>query len=293
MLAAMTRSYLIAVVLPGLAFAAPPAQIGYAQATGYYEQSSRPTLYQPLNVLDGRASTSWCSESADMYAASLTFGFKTATTIDEVRIYTGNGQDEKTFEEFGRPKKLVLRSATSTQILHLSDRRGLQAIALRPPISALELTLNIVDQFPAEDPEAPVCLTDVVFYSEGKPLNGPWLSSRLKYDDPRNRLLGTWFAGPEGAADTFLSFYFDGTYRFAYQPYDVEAKALVVSGGYHVSAGQLWVEIPGKGWLHFKVREEARQSAPGNVQRSLLLEGDLPAGWPRSYRDRFERLRSG
>src|SRR5262249_51100632 len=116
----MTRSYLIAILLPGLASAAP--QIGYAQAPDYYQQAARPTLYQPLNVLDGRANTSWCSASADLYAASLTFGFKSAAKIDEVRIYTGNGLDERTFEGFGRAKKLVLRSASSAQILNLSDR---------------------------------------------------------------------------------------------------------------------------------------------------------------------------
>ncbi len=287
----MTRSYLIVILLPGLASAAP--QIGYAQATGYYEQAANPMRYHPLNVLDGRASTSWCSASADMYAASLTFGFKSAAKIDEVRIYTGNGLDERTFEEFGRAKKLVIRSAGNAQILNLSDRRGPQAIALRPALSALELTLEIVDQYPAEDPEAPVCLTDVIFYSEGKPLNGPWLSSRLKYDSNQSPMLGTWFAGPEGAADRFLSFYFDGTYRFAYEPYDLDGKGLLFTGAYHVSGQQLFLEIPGKGWIHVKARQEMKQWAPGDLQRSLLLEGELPEALPRSYRDRFERLRSG
>jgi hypothetical protein len=287
----MTRSYLILILLPGLASAASP--IGYAQASGYYEQAANPMRYQPLNVLDGRANTSWCSATADMYAASLTFGFKSAAKIDEVRIYTGNGLDERTFEEFGRAKKLVIRSASSAQILQLSDRRGLQAIALRPALSALELTLQIVDQYPAEDPEAPVCLTDVIFYSEGKPLNGPWLSSKLKYDSNQSPMLGTWFAGPEGAADRFLSFYIDGTYRFAYEPYDLEAKGLLFTGGYQVSGQQLLLEVPGKGWIHLKVRQEMKEPAPGDVQRTLMLEGNLPDAWPRSYRDRFERLRSG
>jgi hypothetical protein len=287
----MTRSYLILILLPGLASAASP--IGYAQASGYYEQAANPMRYQPLNVLDGRANTSWCSESADMYAASLTFGFKSAAKIDEVRIYTGNGLDERTFEEFGRAKKLVIRSASDAQILHLSDRRGLQAIALRPALSSLELTLQIVDQYPAEDPEAPVCLTDVIFYSEGKPLNGSWLSSKLKYDSNQSPMLGTWFAGPEGAADKFLSFYFDGTYRFAYEPYDLDAKGLLFTGGYQISGTQLLLEIPGNGWIHLKVRQEMKESAPGDVQRTLMLEGNLPDAWPRSYRDRFQRLRSG
>jgi len=35
------------------------------------------------------------------------------------------------------------------------------------------------------------------------------------------------------------------------------------------------------------------QPAPGDMQRTLLLEGNLPDAWPSLYRDRFERLRSG
>ena len=287
----MTRSYLILILLPGVASAAP--QIGYAQASGYYEQATNPMRYHPLNVLDGRANTSWCSASADMYAAWLTFGFKSPAKIDQVRIYTGNGLDERTFEEFGRAKKLVIRSASNAQVLHLRDKRGLQAIALRPALSALELTLEIVDQYPAEDPEAPVCLTDVIFYSQGKPLNGPWLSSKLKYDSNQSPMLGTWFAGPEGAADRFLSFYFDGTYRFAYEPYDLEAQGLLFTGGYQVSGGHLLLEVPGKGWIHIKVRQEMKEPAPGDVRHTLMLEGNLPDAWPRAYRDRFERVRSG
>ena len=31
--------------------------IGYAQATGYFKKESRPTLYQPLNLLDARDAT--------------------------------------------------------------------------------------------------------------------------------------------------------------------------------------------------------------------------------------------
>jgi hypothetical protein len=276
---------LTSILLPALSFASP--QIGYAQATGYYKQDSRPTLYQPLNMLDGREITSWCSASADVFAETLTFGFKGVATIDEIRIYTGNGFDDRTFQEFGRAKKLVIRSISGAQTLTVSDRRGLQAVLLRPPMSGLEFTMDIADQYPAEDPEMPVCITDVVFYSEGKALNGAWLTQKLKYDRNQSPILGTWFAGPEGAADRFLSFFFDGTYRFAYQPYDPEAKAHSFAGSYEASSSRLNLEIPGKGRSTVKLRRETKEKPPGNVRRTLLLEGDLPDELKQAYRDRL------
>src|SRR5262249_45151494 len=150
----------------------------------------------------------------------LTFGFKDMAKIDEVRIYTGNGFDDRTFQDFSRAKKLVLKAPTGARTIMLADHRGLQAVAVNPPLAGAQFMLEIVEEFPAEDPEMPVCITDVIFYSDGKPLNGSWLTQRLKYDKGQAPLLGTWFAGPEGAPDRFLSFFFDGTYRLVFQPFD-------------------------------------------------------------------------
>jgi hypothetical protein len=278
-------SCLLLMLLPAMVCAAP--QIGYAQATGYYKRDSRPTLYQPLNLLDGREITSWCSETGDVIAETLTFGFKGAATIDEIRIYTGNGFDDRTFQEFGRAKKLSIRTPAGAQTLTVSDHRGLQAVALRPPLTGVEFTMEILDQYPAEDPDMPVCLTDVIFYSEGKPLNGSWLTQKLKYDRNQNPMLGTWFAGPEGAADKFLSFYFDGTYRFAYEPYDRELKGHSFVGPYEASGSHLSLGIPGKGRIAIKSRRETKEPTPGNPRRTLVLEGDMPEELRQSYRDRL------
>jgi hypothetical protein len=278
-------SWFLLVVAPASVHAAP--HIGYAQATGYYKQDSRPTLYQPLNLLDGRETTCWCSASADVFADTLSFGFKGVATVDEIRISTGNGFDDRSFQEFGRAKKLVIKSPSGAQSFTLSDHRGSQAVALRPPMSGVEFTMEVVDQYPAEDPEMPVCISDVTFYSEGKALNGSWLAPKLKYDRSQSALLGTWFAGPVGAADKYLSFFFDGTYRFAYSPYDPEAKGQQFMGSYEASPSQLNLEVPGKGKVTAKVRRESIEQPPGNIRRTLVLEGDLPTELKQSFRDRL------
>jgi len=257
------------------ATAATP-HIGYAQATGYYKKDSRPTLYQPLNLLDGREITSWCSTSSDPLADVLTFGFKDTAKIDEIRIYTGNGFDEHTFQDFSRAKRLVLKGPSGARSIIVADRRGLQAISLQPPLIGAQFTLEILETYPSEDPEMPVCLTDVIFYSEGKPLSGSWLTQRLKYDRAQAPLLGTWFAGAEGAPDRFLSFFFDGTYRFVFQPFDQTLKGRAFNGSYVAFSTAVKFEVPGrKGKVTARVAHEGSDLA-AKRNRTLILDGDLP-----------------
>ena len=101
----------LVLALPAVSLAAAP-QIGYAQATGYFKRDTRPTLYQPLNLLDGREATAWCSPTADPLSEQITFGFKEPAKIDEVRVYTGNGFDDSTWKDFAKAKKFSLKGPT-------------------------------------------------------------------------------------------------------------------------------------------------------------------------------------
>jgi hypothetical protein len=272
----------IVAVAPFASALAAPA-IGYAQSTNYYKRDSRPTLYQPLNLLDAREVTAWCTSGADPLEDQLTFGFKGSVKIDEVRIYTGNGFDETAFQEFSRAKKLSLKGPSGGHQLNLRDQRGFQSVQIRPALQGAQFSLEVLDQFAAEDPEAPVCLTDVVFYSDGKPLNGPWLTQKLKYDRQRAPLLGTWFAGYEGAPDRFLSFYIDGTYRYVYAPYDQPEKEKIFSGTYDVSGSRLVLQVPGKGKVSARMTRATAEDS--ETQHTLSLEGDLSADFNHTFRD--------
>jgi hypothetical protein len=270
----------LACLFPAAALAQAP--IGYAQATGYFKKDSRPTLYQPLHLLDGREATAWCTPTSDPLDERLTFGFKGSVKLDEVRIYTGNGFDESTFGEFSRARKLVIKGPTGAQTLNLADQRGQQAVALNPPLQGQQFTVEVLDTYPAPDLEAPVCITDIVFYSDGKPLNGPWLTQKLKYDRSQAPLLGTWFAGSEGAPDRFLSFYFDGTYRFVYQPWDPAQKGMSVGGDYDGSGNRLNLEV-GKGKTAVKIR----RPEPAKGVRTLVLDGEVPGELKQTFRDQM------
>lgn len=268
-------------LLPLTAAAGP---IGYAQASGYYKKDSRPTLYQPLNLLDGRDNTAWCSPTADPLNEVLSFGFNGPTRIDEVRISTGNNFDEGTFKEFARAKKLVLKSGKQTQTLELADERGGQGIVLRLPFTGERFTLEVIDQYPAEDPDQPVCLTDVIFVLDGKALNGSWLVPKLKYDREAQPLLGTWYAGHPRTPDHFLSFFFDGTFRYTFEPIDdIRGKPTSLSGSYEVSGSRLTFTLPEKGKVVVKANHDKalKGSKPGF---ELTLEGDLPPQLKQRFR---------
>ncbi|HEY1088228.1 MAG TPA: hypothetical protein VGE37_11055 [Archangium sp.] len=264
-------------------FAAPALAggIGYAQATGYFKKDSRPTLYQPLNVLDGRDATAWCSTTSDPLNELLTFGFNGPVRVEELRITTGNNFDPNTWNDFSRARKLVVKSGKQTQTVNVEDVRGAQSIPLNPPMLGSRFTIEILDHYPSEDPDASVCVTDVVFVSEGKPLNGPWLTTKLKYDKSAAVVMGTWYAGFEGTPDRFLSLNFDGTFRYSYEPFDTTRnKEKVVQGTYDVSSSRLVFEVGGK--KHgVKFSKDPAKKGGGFT---LTLDGELPEDLKGSWR---------
>ncbi len=264
---------------------AQPA-VGYARASGYFKQDTRPTLYQPLNLLDGRAGTAWCTPSADTLSVFLGVGFKGEARVDEVRVYTGNGFDSSSFEAFGRARKITVTGAHGGTTFTVGDRRGLQAVQLNPPLEGAYFRIDIADLYPAEDPEAPVCITDLVFYSKGKALNGSWLTPKLKFDRTRGQLLGTWFAGSSGAPDRFLSFFFDGTYRFVHDAFDPKAQDTVWTGDYEAFGGRIVLSVPGKGKKTLSFAKKLEEDEFSGVRvNALTLAGELPAELEGPFRD--------
>ncbi|HEY8208662.1 MAG TPA: hypothetical protein VIG99_14330 [Myxococcaceae bacterium] len=265
--------------------------VGYATSPSYYKKDARPTLYQPLNLLDARELTVWCSRGSDAQEDPIRIGFRGLATIDEVRVYTGNGTDDDTFSEFSRAKKLSLKGPTKGTSFTLADQRGLQAVTLNPPLQGEQFTLEIVDAYTADDPESPVCLTDVVFYSEGKPLNGNWLTQKLKYDKGHAQVLGTWYAGYKGAPDRYLSFFFDGTFRFLYEPFEKKhgLKERNYSGEYEVRGNTVVLTFGGR-----RVSGKLSQTKGGNPDefddtpagRGITFEGkDVPDDFKQPFRD--------
>ncbi|MFT3836834.1 MAG: discoidin domain-containing protein [Myxococcaceae bacterium] len=269
-----------AVVLAPLAAFAGGATAGYAQATGYFKKDSRPTLYQPLNLLDGRDATAWCTTGSDPLNDHLTFGFKADVKIDEIKITTGNNFDEHTFAEFARAKKISLKGVKGANTFSVADQRGAQSVTFNPPLEGARFKMDVLDSFTADDIDQPVCITDVIFISEGKPLNGSWMTNKLKYDKHVQSALGTWFGGYEGNPQHFLSFFFDGTFRYTFEPVDDKAgKPKSVEGNYEITGSKLTFDIGGK---KSAMRYNMDPGKRGGHQ--LTLDGDVPPDLQQTWR---------
>ena len=194
--------------------------------------------------------------------------------IEELRITTGNNFTESTFQSFSRAKKLSIKGGKAAQSFTVGDQRGPQTITFNPPLEGSRFFLEVLDHYPADDLDQPVCLTDVIFVSEGKPMAGSWLTTKLKYDKNSAALLGTWFAGFEGTPDRFLAFNFDGTFRYSYEPFDRQKKEIVIEGTYEATATRLTLEFPGSKKLSLKYSKDEKKGTKGGY--TLGLDGELP-----------------
>ena len=265
------------------ASAAHAGPIGYAQATGYFKQDSRPTLYQPLNLLDARDATAWCTQTADTLNDPLTFGLKGAETLSELKISNGNNFSAETWAEYGRAKKIEIRSAAGARRLEIADTRGMQTLALDPPLEGVRFTVEVLDSYPPDDPDMPVCLTDLIMVGGGKPLSGSYLTSKLKYDKNLFSVMGTWYAGYDGKPDQFLSFFFDGSFKYTYEPYDADRnKPKSVEGEFDVNGGRITFSLKGgKGKVNAKLSKDANKKKGGYT---LVFEGELPPDLKQTFR---------
>ncbi len=276
----MLRLPLACLLLATAATAATTSPPGYAQAPSYLDKDGQPERYVPLHLLDGRDTTAWCASGEA--PARVVIGFKDVVSVDEVRVYTGDGTERSAFKARARARKLTLTVVDASRGLTVEDKRGLQAVPLKTPLLGARFILEVVERFPGATGDAPVCITDLVFYSGGKALNGTWLAPRMKYDARLAPLLGTWFGGLEGAPDRFLSFYVDGTYRFTREPLEGGGPSSV-TGTYRVSGTRLTLDVPKRG----RVTVRLERGEPGGGQTpgaTLEVEGPVKEDWGQAFR---------
>lgn len=263
------------------------APVGYAKATSQLGQAARPTAYQPLNLLDGKEETSWCEgASGNGVGETVVIGFKDAAQIDEVRLANGDARDGRSFLAHNRIRKLVLRGANAAHTLTLADGRAPQTFKLSPALEGDEITLEILEVLPGKGGADATCLSDIIFSSKGRPLNGRFLADKLVYDRGRSQLMSTWYAGPEGAPDRTLAFYFDGTFHFSWRPYDPEQKPVDLTGQYGMQAGKLMLKLSGKPWVDAQARRTVSADDDGFARTKLEIRAEtLGEGLASSWAD--------
>ncbi len=255
-----------------MAMAGTGGTVAYFQATGYSQQSAKPGLFQPLNLIDGKPTTAWCSPTSDPLNELMWFGFKQPVSLDSVRITTGNAADAKSFEAFARVRKLSIRSGKEVRMVELEDLSTPQTLTLSPPLNGTRFLVEVLDQHPADDISAPVCMSDLIPLAAGQVLAGPSLAPKLKFDKNTSQLMGAWYAGSDATPDHFLTFHFDGTFSYAYEPFDANRnKPKSLSGTYEVSGNRLTFSAGGKRFLAGFAKDAGR-----GANLKLNLSGELP-----------------
>jgi hypothetical protein len=271
--------------LLGLLLSAAPA-VGYLQASGWYERSSTPAHYQPLNLIDGDLRTAWCSSGGDALAETLTVGVAAPVAVDEVRVATGNQADANAFHTFARPRKFVLRTEGRASTFSVADTEGTQSVKLDTPLQGTLFALEVLDVEPADDPAMPACISEVQLVSHGKPLANP-PKKLLGWNAARSALMGTWFGGDEGSPDKSLSFFVDGTWQARTVVYGEPTRPKLVSGQWGFDKkGALWMKPSGSAQVAVKPIQETKADARGKGRTTLQLSGNLPADLRVTFRDR-------
>ncbi len=256
-------------------------RVGWVRASGQLDAST-PNRYTPLHLLDGVASTVWCSRGADALSETLSFGFAEPVTLTRIDVTTGNAGSDETFHAFSRVRKLLLKGQSGTATLVLEDRPEPQSVPLPKPLRGQTFTLEVLDTFPAEDVLAAACLADFLPFSGTTPLAGAGLKKHLGYQPGGTELLGVWYGGPAGAPDRSLTFFLDGSWRLS--PEGPSGRGKPLHGGWGMKAGELWLSIPGMGKVQAHPRLVASE-AGGKPVASLSLEG--PVGeLKQTFRDR-------
>jgi len=270
--------------LLGAVLSAVPG-IGYVTATDWYEHASSPAHFQPLQLVDGNLRTAWCSSSGDAQADTIAFGFPAAVVLDEVRIATGNQADTTAFHTSARPRKFVLRTDGRASTFSVADTEGIQAVKLDTPLQGSVFMLEVLDVEPAEDPQAPACLSEVLLVSHGKPAPRP-KKALLGWNPDRARLVGTWYAGDEGNPDRSLSFFLDGTWQHRTVVYDEPTRPRTTAGKWGLDRKGLWMKAPGSGKGRVSPQLETAADAHGRPRTTLQLKGGVPAALRVPFRDR-------
>ncbi len=277
---------LAALCWPGTAVAGPPARVSWVRGEAWVGSTKAPARHYPGNLLDGKAKTVSCFHTDKLLESTFTVGFTGKAGAKELRVVNGDGRGSAAFAKSARVAKFSLLEPAYERAITLEDKKGRQVIRLDPPIATDRVTIRI-DEIHGEGTQ--VCLSDLIFVARGRPLSGPSPAAHPRWKGLASRVLGAWAAGPEGAAEKFLTLHFDGRYRFVLRPNDTDLKAYAVNGRWTLKGRRLTLTGGGPAGS-FSLKLASEEDEMGELLQILQLRGKARGkkkAIPDRYRDRF------
>lgn len=207
----LIASPIVLALLPRVVIADP---LAYLRASSQLDRDTDAARYHPLNLIDDNAATSWCEGEEGLgQGEEIRFFFKKRQRIDRIVI----GPSDQT----GR---LVEEVKVSDGINHVRVRlRGVYAErTLKRPLLGTTFVVTI-EQVGGPNknglhPPDVACLSEVLLYWKKRPFGGKTPLSRLRYNERRERVLGSWNGEPLGAPERFITFSIDGTWAWKLVP---------------------------------------------------------------------------
>lgn len=232
---------------------ASAGEVLYARSNGDYLGRSRPGQYSALNLLDDDPSTVWCSAGTGK-GAEIEVVFTGQAHIDKMTVATGNQKNDKSYQSFSRVRQMVVSEDDMVHTVELEDKQGSQTLNFDPTLATNRLVLKLKAGHRGSG-KRHTCISDIVFYKGGRPLNGKHLKALIKKNKKAFVFIDTWVSGPDYARDRELIFGVSGTYRFLYIPNDPQETDIRKTGSWRMQGKNPSIK-EGDKWVPVKVKRD-------------------------------------
>ena len=264
----MKRICLFEILLFFMPLSASAGEVLYAKSNGDYQGRSNPGRYSALNILDDDPSTVWCSSGTGK-GAEIEVVFSKEAHIEKMSMATGNQKSDKTYQSFNRVRRMAVSEGDMVHTVELEDKQGSQTLSFDPTLATDRLVLKLKAGFRGSG-KRHTCISDIVFYKSGRPLNGKHLKNHVKKARKHFDFLDTWVSGPDYARDRELILGVSGTYRFLYIPNDPQETSLRKTGNWRMEGKKPAIK-EGNKWIPVKVKRDDA----GRVLKLKVEEGKM------------------
>jgi hypothetical protein len=247
---------------------ASAGEVLYARSNGDFQKRTHPGRYSALNILDDDTSTVWCSFGTGK-GAEIEVVFTEPVRIEKMTVATGNQQSDRTFQSFNRVRRMAVSEGDMMHMVEIEDKQGPQNLSFDPTLNTDRLVLKLRAGYRGSG-KRHTCISDIVFYQGGRPLNGKQLRAKVKKGRRVIDFLDTWVSGPDYARDRELIFGVTGAYRFLYIPNDPQETSLRKTGSWRMQGKNPAIRLGGK-WIPVKVKRDDA----GRVQKLKVEEGQM------------------
>jgi hypothetical protein len=264
----MNRVWLVQIIWLFAPLTASAGEVLYTRSNGDFQQRSHPGRYSALNILDDDTSTVWCSSGTGK-DAEIEVVFSEKVHIEKMGMATGNQQSDNSFQSFNRVRRMAVSEGDMVHTVELEDKQGAQTLNFDPALATDRLVLKLKAGYRGSG-KRHTCISDIVFYKGGRPLNGKQLKGHVRKGKKVIGFLDTWVSGPDYARDRELVFGVSGTYRFLYIPNDLQETPLRRTGNWRMDGKNPAIKMGAK-WIPVKVKRDDA----GRVQKLKVEEGQM------------------